>query len=260
MKVTCVPVEHANAEPVPERKKVEVCLSRVPRSYNVVKIKAHAVNTGAQIEPDDFYWEPEAEEMPLNDEYYDDTDVQVEPEEDDFEEEESDEQMTWDGFEEGEEIEVSDDVEADETDLSELADIIFGEDDDDEEEGGATLEEINALFDELEDDVDDSLSEFDDVGSLEDIETDAEPVEDVAEQTTTMYRHFERDSQGDRYETDEPEAEGREVVCLNDAGKVIRACGVIRKGGLREGAGFVDDGVYDLAVAEMFGGKKPEGK
>lgn len=93
------------------------------------------------------------------------------------------------------------------------------------EERTATIEEINADFAELAQDVDERLSECEPIA---DEEVRSIPAD---ESDGRMYRHFERDNEGERYETDENAAEGHEVACFSESGKLTRVCGVMRKGG-----------------------------
>ncbi len=84
---------------------------------------------------------------------------------------------------------------------------------------------------------------------------DDEPTETFAELPThdegIVRRHFVRDDTGELYESDSANAEGHEVACYDNSGRLTRACGIIRKGQPLFKSPD-DDDIYNRAVSDMF--------
>ncbi len=125
-------------------------------------------------------------------------------------------------------------------DVDELTEIFFEETDeitaDDEPE--VSISEINADFEELENDLRYQLG---------DDEIDDEEVMDESEDAI-IQRHFVRNDTGELFASDSESADGHEVACYDNTGKLKRACGVIRKNQHLE----TEDDVYSAAVHDMF--------
>ncbi len=218
MLVKCVAVPRERTP-----KKVEVILTRInPSRKNVVRLSARIAEP-VLCEPADIFvsdsFDSELENDNLNgiipiDEYY-----------------------------------CEDQTDADRytNDLNELTDIFFEEADDIESEITDSAEvDISSMISELNYDIDaiesDLLTQFDDA--------DNDP---KSSDESIIQRHFIRDDTGKLYESDRENADGHEVACYDNAGKLKRACGVIRKGTpsiIPES----DDDIYGMAAADMFFG------
>lgn len=204
-------------------KKVEVILSRIPSAKkNVVKLNARvaepAVNEYENIFSDDITYDEVSDNLngiiPV-DEYYSE--------------------------------------DSHENDIDELTDIFFEEADDLEAEMNTpesfpeetpSAEDISSMISELSSDIDaiesDLLQQMEDIGD----ETDV-PDESI------IQRHFIRDDTGELFESSSEYADGHEVACYDNEGKLKRACGVIRKVQSII-APESDDDVFGIAAADMF--------
>lgn len=278
MKVKCIPKKEET-----KRIKVDVILSRLPNP-KVIKVKAKPVFDEPDIDdepqilgnfecfvPDDVDSElsvscqdcSSVSEEEIAEEAEDIAAV-FETEENEPEEEP---EIVWEGFEECAEQTVEDEPEEEEElDAQKLTDALLSDIEEgleaepisaaeafdllcmeDDEEGD--MIDINASFAELANDVDDSLSR------CVIPETEEEPeIEDEG----MMYRHFERDKDGERYETDELQAEGHEVACFDEDGKLRRLCGVIKKNSSQAEKKKQIDDIFSAAVSDMFGSDAEE--
>lgn len=110
--------------------------------------------------------------------------------------------------------------------------------------------EINADFEALQNDL--RKLENDLRSQLGDDEPEA--VEDAMfsmHDEGIVRRHFVRDDSGDLYESDSADAEGHEVACYDNTGKLTRACGIIRKGQPLFKESDTDD-IYSRVASDMF--------
>ncbi len=108
-----------------------------------------------------------------------------------------------------------------------------------------SISEINADFEELENDLRNQLGE-------DEVEENDEPeMFRFARDEGIVQRHFVRDDSGELYESDSESAEGHEVACYDNMGKLTRACGIIRKGQPIFKEPETDD-VFSRAVSDMF--------
>ena len=283
MKVKCIPKTQE-----PSRIKVEVILSRLPNP-KVIKVKARPAFEAPEIDDElcvDGGLECFTPEDKIDSELSvscqdcssvseeelaeatEDIAAVFETEEDEPEEEP---EITWEGFEECEEETVEEEPE-EELSAQELTEELLSDieegleaepmsaaeafellnlDGDDEQ----NIEDINASFEELANDVDDRLSMIDFFD--DDDEPDSES-EQLLDDEGRMYRHFERDKDGERYETDELEAEGREVACFGEDGKLRRVCGVIKKNSSQAEKQKAINDIFSAAVSDMFGSEPEE--
>lgn len=193
-------------------KKVEVILSRiVPAQKNTVKLNVRVAQQEVFVEETISAPAPEIPEaddnlsgiMPSEGFYTDDDDIVI----DDVDE------LTEIFFEETDEIMANDEPEV-------------------------SISEINADFEELENDLRYQLG---------DDEIDDEEVMDESEDAI-IQRHFVRNDTGELFASDSESADGHEVACYDNTGKLKRACGVIRKNQPLE----TEDDVYSAAVHDMF--------
>ncbi len=140
-----------------------------------------------------------------------------------------------------------------ENDIDELTDIFFEEADDLEAEISSaeafpdstpSAEDISSMISELNSDIDAIESDL-----LEQIEGISD---DNVSDESIVQRHFIRNDSGELYESDcVDEADGHEVACYDNEGRLKRACGVIRKGQSII-APESDDDVFGMAAADMF--------
>ncbi len=139
-----------------------------------------------------------------------------------------------------------------ENDIDELTDIFFEEADDLEAEMNASesfvddapsAEDISSMISELNSDID--AIEYDLMEQLEGISDESDSDESI------IQRHFMRNDDGDLYESDSENADGHEVACYDNEGKLKRACGVIRKGQPMISPES-DDDIFGIAAADMF--------
>ncbi len=158
---------------------------------------------------------------------------------------------------------IDDVIETDETAVEDVIDTAV-EDISDNLEGITPVIEYYTASD--DDDV--SVSEPEDDIDIEDLENDLlslitsdlgeeydEPAEEEAvpeRDDEIIQRHFIRGDTGELFMSDSEEAaDGHEVACYDNEGKLKRACGVIRKG---SPAALVEDNddVFSRAVNDMF--------
>ena len=200
-------------------KKVEVILSRVsPAKKNVIKLNARVAESALEEYEDIFAFDI-AED-------YDEVDDNL------------------DGIVPIEEYHADEDSEADAESTEEVsAEDILNLLTDDEEDSEVSIYDVDADLEELENDLRNQLGETAD----DEYEDSSEPID-----SSIIQRHFVRDNDGALYESDSEDAEGHEVACYDNLGKLKRACGVIKKGQpLFEKEPDVDD-IYSRAVADMF--------
>lgn len=203
-------------------KKVEVILSRVsPSKKNVIKLNAR-IAAPALEEYEDIFSFDIAEGF---DEVGDNLDGIV-PIEEYYAEEHSE-------------------AAAEETEEVSAEEIFTLFSDSDEESDGAevSIYDVDADLEELENDFRNQLGDVAD----DEYEADSE-----ISDNSIVQRHFVRADDGALYESDSEDAEGHEVACYDNLGKLKRACGVIKKGQpLFQKEPDIDD-VYSRAVADMF--------
>ncbi len=134
-----------------------------------------------------------------------------------------------------------------ENDIDELTDIFFEEADDLEAELNAS--ETAADNVPFEEDISSMLSEIDAIES--DLMSQLDEEDDATDESIVQ-RHFIRDEEGKLYEADSCEsADGHEVACYDNSGRLKRACGVIRKG-QPVIAPESDDDIFGHSAADMF--------
>ncbi len=122
-----------------------------------------------------------------------------------------------------------------------------------EEESTVSAADVDADFEELENDLISQISDLEKADSDEDSVSDTElPGDD-----SIIQRHFVRNDTGELFESDNESAEGHEVACYDNTGKLKRACGVIRKGSSpltspADDNDEDDDDGFSQAVSDMF--------